>query len=74
MTQDSYYSPQPPAYGPETSKDSNRTLVIILIIVGVLLLCCCCALVAALGWVYGDAIVKELGLNTILMLGVSRLF
>lgn len=75
MTQDSYYnSPNPPSYGPETPKDSNRTLVIILAIVGVLLLCCCCVTIAVLGWMYGDAIVEALGLNSSLIPSVSRLF
>ncbi len=76
MTQNSYYSPQPPAYGEESPKDSSNrtTLVIILVIVG-LFLCCICAIVAALLWFYGDAIVEELGLNTILsVLGASRFF
>ncbi len=75
MTQNSYYNPQPPAYGTEPPNDTSgrTTLWIILAIVG-LFLCCICTITAVLLWVYGDAIVNELGLNVVAMLGASRFF
>lgn len=39
---------------PAGAQSGNRNLIIIIIVV--LLLCCCCALLAGIGWFYGDQI------------------
>lgn len=43
------------------SGSNNRTMIVVAV-VAVVALGCCCALLAVIGWFYGDAIVQQLGL------------
>lgn len=54
MNQNTYTAP---AAQPEKPK-RNTTLIVIIVL---LVLCCLCAIVVALGWQFGDAILKALG-------------
>ncbi|HET6846399.1 MAG TPA: hypothetical protein VFH29_06160 [Anaerolineales bacterium] len=56
MNQNAY---TPPAPQPEAPK-RNTTLIVIIVL---LVLCCLCALVVALGWQFGDAIMNALGVT-----------
>lgn len=50
----------PPATQPEKPK-RNTTLIVIIV---VLVLCCLCAIFIALGWQFGDAIMRALGVTS----------
>ena len=54
--------PPPPPSPPEPPAGNNRNRNIIIAVVVVLLLLCCCCIIAYGGWIYGDAIMQELGL------------
>ena len=54
--------PPPPPSPPEPPAGDNRNRNIIIAVVVVLLLLCCCCIIAYGGWIYGDAIMQELGL------------
>ena len=51
--------PPSPPDAPTNGDNRNRNLIIAVVVV-LLLLCCCC--IIAGGWIYGDAIMQELGL------------
>jgi len=54
--------PPPPPSPPETPAGDNRNRNIIIAVVVILLVLCCCCILAYGGWIYGDAIMQELGL------------
>lgn len=54
---DAFGTPLTPVDPP---KKSNTTVIIVAVVVGVLLLCCCCMMISG-AWVFGDAIMQELG-------------
>lgn len=54
--------PPPPPSPPDASAGDNRNRNIIIAVVVILLLLCCCCILAYGGWIYGDAILQELGL------------
>ncbi|MDX1686518.1 MAG: FHA domain-containing protein [Candidatus Promineifilaceae bacterium] len=54
--------PPPPPSPPESTAGDNRNRNIIIAVVVILLLLCCCCILAYGGWIYGDAILQELGL------------
>jgi hypothetical protein len=51
------YTPQPM---PEEPKKSRTGIIIAIVLV---VLCCCCLIVVGGGWVFGDAIIKSLGIS-----------
>jgi len=70
MTQDPFYEPNTPT-GYQTTpapEKKNRTLIIVIVVVAVLLLCCCVAVAGWLLWTYGDQILYELGLSSLMTL------
>ncbi|HOT92127.1 MAG TPA: hypothetical protein PLJ78_08005 [Anaerolineae bacterium] len=70
MTQSPFYEPEtPPPYStPPAPPKKKNTLLIIVIVAAVLLLCCFCAVAAWLLWTYGDQILYQLGLSSLLTL------
>ena len=72
MTQDPFYEPQAPTNyqvpPPPAPEKKNKTLIIILVVAAVLLLCCCVGVSGYLLWTYGDAILYELGLSSLMTL------
>ncbi|HOU14167.1 MAG TPA: hypothetical protein PKZ84_13730 [Anaerolineae bacterium] len=70
MTQDPFYeSNTPTSYqAPPAPEKKNRTWLIIIIVAVVLLLCCCVVAAGYLLWTYGDQILYELGLSSLITL------
>ncbi len=55
-------APMQPAQMPEPPRKNTNTWLIVGIVLVVL--CCCCLIVAALGWQYGDQILKALQIQS----------
>jgi hypothetical protein len=49
----------PPAAQPQKPK-SNTLLIVV---ISLLVVCCLCACVSALGWQYGDSVLRALGIS-----------
>lgn len=71
MTQDPFYesdaSPyyaNPPAQPPVKK---NNTTIIIIVVVALLLLCCCAGVAIWALWTYGDLIMEQLGLLSLML-------
>ncbi len=70
MTQGPFYEPSTPSSYPmpPAPPKKNKTLLIIIIVAILLLLCCCVIVAGYLLYTYGDQILYELGLSSLLTL------
>jgi len=71
MTQDPFYeSDSAPYYAGQPAQPpvkKNNTTIIIIVVVALLLLCCCAGAAVWALWTYGDLIMEELGLLSLML-------
>ncbi len=71
MTQDPFYESNPSPYyaspPAQPPAKKNNTTIIIIVVVVLLLLCCCAGAAIWALWTYGDQIMQELGLLSLML-------
>lgn len=50
------------------TQDNKQRNIIVAVVAVLVLLCCCCAVVGAIGWMFGDSIMRELDFSRALPL------